>query len=171
MVGLLAWIQPSGAAFPQVEIKWLQWWVNEWGPKNHEKLITDFEAAHPNIKVTVIDVPWPDMSGKLKAAAAGGSESYDVFGIEGSWISSLVKLGYVEELDFWLARDSEFAESLTTTTPRKLFGKTYSLCLYLIPYQFAYNVDLFQKKGLKLPTNWEEFVEVERALHDQAKGN
>lgn len=32
-----------------VEITWLQWWVNEWGPDNHAQLIADFEAQNPNI--------------------------------------------------------------------------------------------------------------------------
>ena len=80
-----------------VEITWLQWWVNEWGPDNHGKLIADFEALHPNIKVTVVDVPWPEMAGKLQAAAAGGSESYDLFGTESTWIAGLTKQGFIED--------------------------------------------------------------------------
>jgi len=73
-------------------------------------------------------------------------------------------------LDPWLAKDKAFADSLTATTPRRLAGKTLSLCLYLIPYQFAYNVDFFAKAQLKPPTNWDEFVQVEQRLRDKAAG-
>jgi multiple sugar transport system substrate-binding protein len=154
-----------------VELRWLQWWVNEWGPENHAQLIEGFEATHPNIKVTVVDVPWPDMAGKLQAAAAGGAETYDVFGTESTWLSGLDKQGFVENLDSWLEGDPEFAESLTTSTPLVLHGQTKGLCLYLIPYQFAYNVDVFEEKGLEPPTNWDEFVAVMEALRDEASGS
>ena len=153
----------------QVEIKWLEWWVNEWGPANHAKLIADFEKANPSIKVTVVDTQYPQMAGKLNAAAAG-NENYDVFGTEGSWLSGINKLGYVENLDPWLAKDKAFADSLTSVTPLKLYGRTLALALYLIPYQFAYNVDSFSTAGLKPPSNWEEFVRVEERLRDKAAG-
>ena len=161
-------VAPYAAAGPstQVELKWLEWWVNEWGPPNHAKLIADFEKANPSIKVTVVDTPYPQMAGKLNAAAAGG-ENYDVFGVEGTWLSGLNKLGYVENLDPWLAKDKAFASSLTGTAPRRFGGKTLSLCLYLNTYQFAYNVDFFSKAQLKAPTNWDEFVQVERRLRDK----
>ena len=107
-----------------VEITWLQWWVNEWGPDNHGQLIADFEAAHPNIKVKVIDVPWPEMAGKLQAAAAGGSETYDLFGTESTWIASLTKQGFIEDLTPWLDDDPDFAAKLTATTPMNFLGKT-----------------------------------------------
>jgi len=168
LVASLQYPAASGAAQP-VELKWLEWWVNEWGPPTHAKLIADFEKANPSIKVTVVDTPYTQMAGKLNAAAAAG-ENYDVFGVEGSWLSGLTKLGYVENLDPWLARDKTFAGSLTGTTPRRLAGRTLSLCLYLIPYQFAYNVDFFAKAQLKPPTNWDEFIQVEQRLRDKAAG-
>ena len=161
-------VAPYAAAAPgtQVELKWLEWWVNEWGPPNHAKLIADFEKANPSIKVTVVDTPYPQMAGKLNAAAAGG-ENYDVFGTEGGWLSGLSKLGYVENLDPWLAKDKAFADTLTGTTLRKLSGKTLSFCLYLIPYHFAYNVDFFNKAQLKPPASWNEFVGIEQRLRDK----
>jgi ABC-type glycerol-3-phosphate transport system substrate-binding protein len=150
-----------------VELRWLQWWVNEWGPENHAALIDEFEKMHPNIKVTVVDVPWPDMAGKLNAAAAGG-ETYDVFGTESTWIAGLKKQGFVENLDPWLEKSPEFANSLASTAPLKLQGETRGLCLYLIPYQFAYNVDVFEEKGLEPPSDWDEFVAVLEALRDES---
>jgi multiple sugar transport system substrate-binding protein len=162
-------VAPTAGAATQTEIKWLEWWVNEWGPANHAKLISDFEKANPSIKVTVVDTQYPQMAGKLNAAAAG-NENYDVFGTEGSWLSGLNKLGYVENLGPWLAKDKDFAASLTSVTPLRLNGRTLALALYLIPYQFAYNVDTFSKMGLKPPTSWEQFVQAEARLRDKAAG-
>jgi ABC-type glycerol-3-phosphate transport system substrate-binding protein len=159
--------QPTAAA--QVELKWLQWWVTEWGADTHHQLIANFEAAHPNIKVTVTDVPWPDMPPKLQAAAAG-QEVYDVFGTEGSWLSSLVKQNYAEDLGPWLKKDPDFANSLTNMTPMDYQGVTRGLCLYIIPYNFTYNVDMFQQKGIAPPTNWDEYVSAMQALKDPSNG-
>jgi multiple sugar transport system substrate-binding protein len=163
--------QPTAAAATgqPVELKWLQWWVTEWGADTHHQLIADFEAAHPNIKVTVTDVPWPDMPPKLQAAAAG-KEVYDVFGTEGSWLSSLVKQNYAEDLGPWLKKDPDFANSLTNMTPMDYQGVTRGLCLYIIPYNFTYNVDMFQQKGIAPPTNWDEYATAMQALKDPANG-
>jgi ABC-type glycerol-3-phosphate transport system substrate-binding protein len=159
----------AGRAEAVTEIKWLQWWVTEWGPDNHASLIAGFEKENPDIKVTVVDSPYPQMAGKLNAAAASGDAAYDLFGVEAGWISGLVKLGYVEKLDAWLGRDKAFVDGLVETARRRLGGSTYSLCLYMIPYHFAYNVDTFQKKGLQPPRSWDEFVGVLRALRDKAQ--
>ena len=157
---------PAGAL---TEIRWLQWWVNEWGPDNHASLIAAFEKENPDVKVTVIDSPYPQMAGKLNAAAAAGDGSYDLFGVEASWISGLLRLGYIEKLDGWLARDPAFADSLVETAQRRLAGSTYSLCLYMIPYHFAYNVDALGRKGLQPPRSWDEFVAVLRTLRDKSQ--
>ncbi len=155
----------ANAAGSPVEIKWMEWWVHEWGPDNFNNLIAGFEKANPDIKVTVVDTPYPQMSGKLDAAAAGG-ETYDLFGVEGSWLPGLDKLGYVEDLDPWLAKHKDFADNLLPTARRKINGRTLSFCLYMIPYQFAYNVDQFAAAGLRPPTNWDEFIQVEKKLRN-----
>lgn len=159
----------ASAQGQRVEIKWLEWWVNEWGPKNHSDIIAGFERANPNIKVTVVDTPYPQMAGKLNAAAAAG-ENYDVFGVEGSWLAGLNKLGYVENLEPWLGKDKALADGMVDTAFRRLGGKTLSLCLYMIPYHFAYNVDFFERAKLKPPTSWDEFARVLRTLRDKSAG-
>src|SRR5712692_9926632 len=35
---------PAAATGQPVELKWLQWWVTEWGADVHHQLIADFEA-------------------------------------------------------------------------------------------------------------------------------
>src|SRR5262245_18946581 len=159
----------AGRVEAVTEIKWLQWWVNEWGPENHAALIAGFEKENPDIKVTVIDSPYPQMAGKLNAAAASSDQSYDLFGVEARWISGLVNLGYFEELETTRARDKAFTDGLVETAQRRLAGGVYSLCLYMIPYHFAYNVDALAKKGLQPPKSWDEFVTVLRSLRDKAQ--
>lgn len=150
-----------------VEIRWLEWWQTVW-KENQEQLIADFEATHPHIKVTIIDTPWNDMAAKLQSAAAGGGETYDVVGMEGEWVASLTNQGFLENLGPWIQNDPDFADRILSTTPMKISGETRALCLYLIPYQFAYNVEVFEEKGLEPPTNWDEFVTVLEALRDES---
>jgi multiple sugar transport system substrate-binding protein len=159
--------QPEQAPTEQVvEITYLTEEVNEWGADLHAQWIAEFEAAHPNIKVNVVNVSWDDLEEKLTSAAAGGVV-YDVFFVENAWISSLVKLGYIEDLDPWLERDPDTANKIYPAGFMRLGGKTRGLCFYMIPYQFAYNESIFEEKGLQPPTNWDEFVQVEKALRDE----
>jgi multiple sugar transport system substrate-binding protein len=157
----------SGPAAEKVTITWGEWWVNEWGKDVVDGLIKDFETQHPNITVKVVDFPNADGATKLQAAAQTPGQ-FDVFATEEAWLYDLVKLGYADELDSWLAKDQAFAGTLDPLAPLKWQDKTRAMCLYLIPYQFAYNVDTFQTKGLKPPTNWDEFTAVEQALADSA---
>lgn len=152
-----------------VEITWLQWWVNEWGPDTHAALIDEFESLHPNISVTVVDVPWPDMATKLKADASGGGNKYDVLGMEIDWISGLVNMGYLEDLDPWLEKDKEFSDTLITSANMVYQGDVRGLALYLAPYQFAYNVDAYKELGIDVPTNWDEFVQAMKEIKQKGK--
>jgi ABC-type glycerol-3-phosphate transport system substrate-binding protein len=155
---------PASAGEPGT-ITWGEWWVNEWGKDVVDGLISDFESKNPNITVNVVDFPNADGETKLSAAAQTPGQ-FDVYATEEAWLYGLNKLGYAENLDTWLEQDPDFANSLADLTPLKTGGDTRGLCLYLIPYQFAYNVDTFESKGLEPPTNWDEFVSVEQSLLD-----
>lgn len=139
-----------------VELTWLQWWRPEFGAETFDKMITSFEETHPNIKVKVVDAPWDDMEPKLAAAAAGGDESYDMFGIANHWVSGMVKLGFVEDLDPWLENDPQFTELLIDGAPMRFLGTSRAISFQCMPYHFAYNVDIYEEKGLDPPTNWDD---------------
>lgn len=157
----------SATSGERVTITWGEWWVNEWGKDVVDGLVSDFESQHPNITVNVVDFPNADGATKLQAAAQTPGQ-FDVFATEEAWLYDLVKLGYADNLDSRLAQDQAFAGSLADLAPLKWQGNTRGLCLYLIPYQFAYNIDTFKAKGLNPPTNWDEFMSVEQALADPA---
>lgn len=152
-----------------VELTWLQWWVNEWGPDVHADLIKTFEERNPGIKINVVDVPWSEMASRLRADAVGGG-TYDFFGTEIDWVSGNVRLGYMENLTPWLEADPEFANLLTESTPIVYEGDVRMLCLYMIPYHFAYNTALFAERGLEAPRSWDEFAAVMEELYDPLSG-
>lgn len=159
------------AATGTVTLRWLEWWRNEWGPSVLQKLITGFEKKNPNIKISVVDVPWPNMQGKLSTAAAvGGSHSYDVVGMENQWMSGMDKQGFLENLGPKLKKDPSFAKTLTPQTPMQYFGQTKGLCLYLIPYSVAYNVDMFRAKHLGAPKSWSAYTRDMRILRNPKAG-
>lgn len=158
--------QEAAADEDVVTLRWLQWWEQEWGPARHASIVDRFEAANPGIRIEVIDVPWPEMSPRLQAAAVGG-ETYDIVGMERSWVSSMVAQDYLEDLGPWLEQSPEFAESLADAAPWEFFGTTPALALYLIPYAYAYNVDAFEQYGIDPPDDWDEFVAALEALRDE----
>ena len=112
--------------------------------------------------------PGPKWPASSRPPPPAGASPIDLFGTESTWIAGLTKQGFIEDLGPWLENDAASLQAkLTATTPMDFLGKTRGLCLYLIPYQFAYNVDVFAEKGLEPPTNWDEFVAVLEALRDE----
>lgn len=160
----------SSASQAPIQITWLQWWTGEWGQENMNKIISGFEAANPGIKVKLADAGYNDMVPKLNAAASAGDSSYDVVGIENSWVPNMVKQGYVQDMTPWLSANPSFRSSLAPATEISMSGKTYALSLYQMPFALVYDVDAFAKASLKPPTSWNEFRDDAAKLRDK-KGN
>ncbi|MEI6115630.1 MAG: extracellular solute-binding protein [Burkholderiales bacterium] len=116
------------------------------------------------IKVVIDTVPPDDAFSKTQAAIAAGT-SYD--------ISTLAFAGHVLLL-------AEAGKLLPTTKlvkkyewgPRILFPIKDEIYWYPYDYNFCwmyYRKDLYQQKGLKVPTTWDQMVENSKALTGDGK--
>lgn len=68
-------------------------------------LASNFEKQNPNIHVVVQSIPWAMVHQKLLTAIAGDSTP-DVSMMGTSFMAEMVKLGTLEELSPYLAKDS-----------------------------------------------------------------
>lgn len=130
-----------------------------------QQVVDDFNAANQGkIHVTLETAPWDKLHDKL-AVTMGGNQAADVFGFATRWISEFSELGQLEPLDSYLndSFKSQFISRLMEAsiyTP-KATGKqaTFGLPVAASARMLFYRKDLFDKAGLKAPTNWNELLE------------
>lgn len=162
LVGLAAMTPYARAETPTIH--WLEWWDDEWGKAVMTHLVQAFQEK-TGIKVERTGVPWGNMYPLLVTNAQLGTAKYDVVGMEGCcWLSGIDKLGGLEPLGGYLKQEPAFAASLTPMTSVRWLGRTMMLNLYIFPYSYVYNVDLFKKAGVPPPADWGEVIKASRAI-------
>lgn len=116
-----------------------------------------FMKRHPNIEIKAENTPWGDFLTKYVAQGAGGTLP-DLMYIHFSWAQQLIGQGVLRELDDYVKQTSEF--NLDDFTKPSLVSYRKEGKLYGIPYDegpgiLFYNKELFDKAGIKYPSdNW-----------------
>jgi multiple sugar transport system substrate-binding protein len=130
-----------------------------------QEVVDDFNTANKGkIHVTLETSPWDKLHDKL-AVTMGGNQAADVFGYATRWVSEFSELGQLEPLDPYLndAFKSQFIGRLfdaAAYTPKATSKKaTYGLPVAVSARMLFYRTDLFEKAGVKAPTNWDELLE------------
>jgi multiple sugar transport system substrate-binding protein len=150
-----------------VTIEFMQWWQPEMKAGSFEKVMADFEARNPNIKVKAINLPYAEVLNQITIGSASGTLS-DVIGIEPNWLNDMIKQNMVEPLDDYIAKDSydlsQIASILVMNGNKWVFPVTTFI------YPVYYNVDYFQSAGLTSPPKTRaEFIEYARKLTVESK--
>ncbi len=135
----------------------------------NQELCAKFEAAHPGVKVEVMNEPGDRAMDKLQQMVAAGNPP-DVMSIHGAYFMPLAAKGALLDLDPYVIKDKEFAiedfyPSLVELC--RYQGKLYSLPRYTSVYVLFYNKDLFDAAGLKYPDNswtWDNYLAAARKL-------
>lgn len=153
-------------------------WGDEEGDKFHwmKGKIAEFEAAHPGVKIDMIETPWAEMAEKLNVAIAGRAWPDIVpVDISGGLNRNHLEQGVVEPLDAFLT-----AEELEDFFPGALQAYTYKNKLYGIPMSMTVhvmllNLDHFAEAGVEPPVDgrwtWDEFAEKAKALTFDSNGD
>ena len=152
--GLLA----SALALPAAaETVTLTFWHNhpEWKSRV-EKILAKFEAANPDIKIQIEEIPGPDYTPKMNTALAAG-EAPDIIQLRpGPEVAAAADAGYIIDLTGKVdvsnvseaGLDAAHIDGKLWAVP--MLGK-YTVGLY-------YNKDIFAKHGLKPPTTSDELL-------------
>ena len=157
----------STAAAPESVTLKLATWDN-----TSNNVVTDavaaFEAANPNIKVEIIDIPSADYTTKLSVMLNGGSD-VDAFYIkDGDTAKSLVEKGQLADMSSYIAADSiNLADYNGLAENFSFDGKQYALPARTDFYVMYYNKDIFDAAGVAYPSNdwtWADFEETAKKL-------
>ncbi len=121
-------------------------------PFFEKTIIPAFEAAHPNIKVQAVNIPYDQFHQKLLTALAGGTAP-DLARLDIIWIPEFGDLGALAPLDevmsdFTTFKDAVFPGPLSTNF---LNGHYYGLPLDTNTRVLVYNKDVFKAAGIDNP--------------------
>ena len=134
-----------------------------------QDVLKEFEKENPGIKVRFDHTPGNAYWEKLQTMIAGGVPP-DVAYMGGEYLSSLANKGVLMELDELIKNDKEFEINDFYPQILEMFkwrGKIYGIPRDLAPLVLFYNRELFDKEGLKYPSEnwkWEDLLEVSRKL-------
>ncbi len=149
------------------------YWSQDDTNELQEGLIDEFNEAHPGIEVLVETVPYQQHYDRVVTAFAAGALP-DVIRVPNvnagkAWASA----GMLLPLDDYLANSEISAEDYFESAwlPGVLDGVVYGIPQSIDTRGLGYNIDLFAEEGLELPTNWDEFMTVSKALTKDTDGD
>ncbi len=152
------------SAFAQSPVQLTLW---SWLP-NFQDQVSLFEAAHPNIKVNLINAgQGGDEYTKLRAALKAGSGLPDVCHLEFQLVRSFEQLKALADIGPSAnAHKDEFAAWAWSQVSDG--DKVYAMPWDSGPIAVLYRNDVFEKYNLTVPKTWAEFADQAIKLHEAA---
>jgi len=143
----------------------------------YESLILEFMEKHPNIRIDMMPFPYADYDTKLRTAVATGNPP-DIMAIDAPSLASYAQAGALMPLTEHYRTDGNLHDIPTST----MEGYTYRNDIYLAPLTESsiamfYNIKMFEKAGLSLPSSdpneawtWEQVLEAATKINDPEEG-
>jgi multiple sugar transport system substrate-binding protein len=143
----------SGTSSGKVHLTYALWDPNE--EVGYKKSIAVFEQAHPNITVSVVQIPYPNYQEKLQEEFTSGTGP-DIFWVNTPWLSTWIKDGLMMNL----APDIAKAHiNMSQYIPSLVSLHTYQGAIYGLPKDWDtiavyYNENYFAAHHIPVPTSW-----------------
>jgi multiple sugar transport system substrate-binding protein len=151
--GLVACSSGGSSSSGKAHLTYALWDPNE--EVGYKKSIAVFEKSHPNITVSVVEIPYPNYQQKLQQEFTSGSAP-DIFWVNTPWLSTWIKDGLLANL----APDIKKAHiDMSQYIPSLVSLHTYKGAIYGLPKDWDtiavyYNKDYFAKHHIPVPTHW-----------------
>jgi arabinogalactan oligomer/maltooligosaccharide transport system substrate-binding protein len=137
----------------------ITWWdtsnaTNE--APTYKALVKEFEAAHKDIKVKYVNVPFDQAQNKFDTAA-GATGAPDILRSEVGWTPAFAKKGFFLALDGTEALKDQDKFQPSLIKQAQYDGKTYGVPFVTDTLALVYNKQLFEKAGLtEAPRTWDD---------------
>lgn len=136
-----------------------------------QKLADNYVAGHPDTKINITVMPWTGALDKIVAAIMAGNAP-DLMTTGGGYPQSLGGTGGLLELSDLVeqvgGKDAFLSTSLSVQGAYD--GGLYAIPLYVTPYVTYYRQSWLDAAGIKkVPTTWEEYYDMCKAVTDPAK--
>lgn len=159
----------SGNASAQEQIT-VEFWnpeVEDYFLEAMETIIGEYEAANPNVKINLVNIPWGDIFPKFVSALETGNVP-DISLANVVYGGTLNRLGALEPLDDIidsLGGEQFFADSAASfVAMNKANDSFFAFPNVHNSVVLWYRQDLLQEAGLAVPTTWDELLAAAEAL-------
>ncbi|WP_326583292.1 extracellular solute-binding protein [Streptomyces sp. NBC_00487] len=148
----------------------ITWWdtsnaTNE--APTYKALVKEFEAAHEDIKVKYVNVPFDQAQNKFDTAA-GATGAPDILRSEVGWTPAFAKKGFFLPLDGTEALKDQDAFQPNLIKQAQYDGKTYGVPFVTDTLALVYNKDLFEKAGItEAPKSWDDLKKAAATVKDE----
>ena len=138
-----------------------------------KKLVPDFESAHSGIKVNIVTLPEDQIRQQVTQDVATQSGRFDLFTIGTYEVPLWAKLGWLQNLSPYIAKDSSYDSS--DLIPGIKTALTYQDNLYAVPFygessMLMYRKDLLAAKGITMPDHptWDQVAAAAKAVNSSS---
>ncbi|GAB6990787.1 ABC transporter substrate-binding protein [Paenibacillus pini] len=141
----------------------IQYFVGGYGDKWWKKVIEEFQAANPDLKIKVDQ--GSKVNDQMKPRWVGGNPPDFVY-IDGPNLNDrqMVDDGQLEDLTDWLKDaknvDGKLISDILAQPAQQFDGKVYDIPLVLNSWGTFWDKALFKEKGWEEPTDWASFIAV-----------
>ena len=145
-----------------VTLEFAQWWGAELPAGEFDKIISDFTAQNPNIKVQLLSAPYASTKQQLVTGAASQTLP-DVVGLDGAWVNDFAKQGAITDLSALMTEANYDPGELASQV--QVTGKTYMIPVVNFVYPLFVNKDLLTKAGVTdVPTTRTQFLDAAKKI-------
>ncbi|WP_433364007.1 ABC transporter substrate-binding protein [Actinoplanes sp. CA-142083] len=152
----------EAASGGDVTLEFAQWWGAELPAGEFDKIVNDFTAQNPKIKIKLLSAPYASTKQQLVTGAASKTLP-DVVGLDGAWVNDFAKQGAITDLSKLMTDANYDASQLASEV--KVKDKTYMIPVVNFVYPLFVNKDLLAKAGVtKTPTTRTEFLDAAKKI-------
>ncbi|MEI3849334.1 MULTISPECIES: ABC transporter substrate-binding protein [unclassified Microbacterium] len=124
-----------------------------------------FKKEHPDATIKEVSAEQSSYKTKLQTAMSTGDVPDVFYTLPGGFLDAFVKSGQVAKLDDELAKDGWGEGFLPSAMESVTFdGSTYAVPIDIDAAVVWYNKALFEEKGWKTPTTWDEFLSLSERI-------
>lgn len=139
--------------------------IDEGWNVSHDKIIAEFEAANPNIKIKRESFPYDDFEAKTQTSLLSKEGGADIYQIWGGWAIDFASTGA-----FLPVPESYMAQIIADSYEPVIGAFKYNGKYYGIPLEFnneyggmLVSTPKFKQLGIPYPTTWDEMINIAKA--------
>ena len=158
------------------EVVELKFWDMVWGPTEYietaQKLVEQFNAEHPNIKVTYQSTPWANWYQTFTTAIAAGAgpDISTGAGYQAFQFYDMDAILPIDDVIEELRANGTLDDFYTGAIDTMLYDNHYVAMPWGIDIRvWYYRKDLFEQAGVSVPKTFEEFREAMKKLSGNGK--
>lgn len=152
-------------------LKFISWQVDDGGMGDWwRNAIAKFEKEHPGVNIEFTKVERGSYADTMTTLFAGGQPPHIVH-LASFEYQTFAENGWMENLDPWLAKDNINLEGWAGQPTCVWNQETACVMMLYFGFMMAYNPEILAEAGVKVPTNYKQFLAAARATTKDLNGD